>query len=311
MAAHAYQRAATLRAAADDAEYGAVPLLGVACTASIITDRTKRSDHRCVVAVQRADGIRTYDLTLLKDQRSRDEEEQVVSALVLYAIVHGCDLNMPVPLVLHEGEKVDINETPADDPVTLLLNSKIETAAIHPTGHVERNARVRGAILSGAFNPLHPGHELLAQKAADRLNMPVVFEISVLNADKGALITEEVYRRVRQFSGKHTLLLTREPLFVSKAALFPGCVFIVGYDTAIRLITPRYYGGEEGMHRALEQIRAAGCRFLVAGRKQDEEFRTLAQVAIPPEFLDLFDELPASEFRVDISSTELRQRAQQ
>jgi hypothetical protein len=101
-------------------------------------------------------------------------------------------------------------------------------------------------------------------------------------------------------------VLTREPLFVGKAALFPGCVFAIGSDTAERLVDPRYYGGVAGRDAALESIRANGCRFLVAGRVEDGAFRTLADIAIPNSFRDLFVELPERAFRLDLSSTEIR-----
>ena len=60
------------------------------------------------------------------------------------------------------------------------------------------------------------------------------------------------------------------------------------------------------MDLAFAKIREEGCRFLVAGRVDDGGFRTLADVAIPREFTDLFEAIPESRFRADVSSTELR-----
>ena len=57
---------------------------------------------------------------------------------------------------------------------------------------------------------------------------------------------------------------------------------------------------------ALKSIRTNGCRFLVAGRVEKGVFRTLADIAIPDDFRDLFVELPERAFRVDLSSTEIR-----
>jgi hypothetical protein len=59
------------------------------------------------------------------------------------------------------------------------------------------------------------------------------------------------------------------------------------------------------MLAALSTIRAQGCRFLVAGRVQDNErFHTTRDLDIPAGFADLFQPLPG--FRHDISSTALR-----
>ena len=69
----------------------------------------------------------------------------------------------------------------------------------------------------------------------------------------------------------------------------------------------RYYGNSRsGMLTALAEIWAAGCRFLVAGRWEDGRFRTLEEAPIPEDFWPIFDQIPESQFREDISSTALR-----
>ena len=102
-------------------------------------------------------------------------------------------------------------------------------------------------------------------------------------------------------------MLTRAETFHKKAALFPGRIFIQGWDTAVRLVAPRYYGGEAKMMLALAEMMAGGAKFAIAGRANDGAFRTLGDVAIPAGFAPMFTEIPESAFRRDISSTELRQ----
>ncbi|CUV01155.1 Gb/AAD14522.1 [hydrothermal vent metagenome] len=60
------------------------------------------------------------------------------------------------------------------------------------------------------------------------------------------------------------------------------------------------------MLTALAEMWASGCRFLVAGREADGTFHTLDNVEIPEGFRPLFQEIPESRFRIDISSTALR-----
>lgn len=309
MARQAYQRALFLSNAGDSPANPASPLLGVACTATIATTHTKRGDHRCVVAVQDAMGNTTYALTLTKGLRDRISEERLVSQLVIRAISRACELELAVPLDLVAGEALEETFSAASDPLAQLLNGTVRTVAVYPDGREEVDQPAEGAILSGAFNPLHLGHEQLAQVAMNYLNMPMLFELPVINADKGALLLEEVVRRLKQFAGRYTVVFSRAPLFVEKATLFPRSVFIVGYDTAVRLVAPRYYGSETAMRAALTHIQMCHCRFLVAGRVQHGQFRTLRDVAVPPDFHDLFLELPEEQFRVDISSTELRVQA--
>ena len=91
----------------------------------------------------------------------------------------------------------------------------------------------------------------------------------------------------------------------------PGATFVLGHDTAVRLLNPKYYGGDGEMRAALEAMRAAGCTFIVAGRvEQGAEgdgagsFLTLRDVDVPTEFVGMFEDL--GEWRMDVSSTALR-----
>lgn len=301
MARAAYRRAARL-------EDGDAPVLGLACTAAIATDRTKRGDHGCWVALCDRAGLRAYGLVLTKGARGRAAEEAVVSQLVLRALAEGCGLADPAPLDLLPGEQVETAALGEPDPLALLLEGRIEAVRALPDGRREAGADFQGGLLSGSFNPLHPGHERLAEAAAAALGQPVAFELPVFNADKPALARGEIERRLAQFRWRAPVLLSRAPLFVQKAALFPGCTFVVGQDTAARLVEPRYYGGEAGRDAAMATVRAQGCRFLVAGRLQGDTFLTLADIAVPPGLADLFLELPERAFRVDLSSSAIRAR---
>lgn len=167
----------------------------------------------------------------------------------------------------------------------------------------------RPALLPGSFNPLHHGHELLAQVASASSGRATTLEISVVNVDKPPLDVDEVVRRVAQFRGRWDVALTRAPTFVEKGRLFPGATFVVGWDTAVRLVEPRYYGGPDAMAAALEELRDRGCRFIVGGRLVEGQFRTLDDVAMDARWHEMFEALPEELFRADISSTALRASA--
>ena len=62
------------------------------------------------------------------------------------------------------------------------------------------------------------------------------------------------------------------------------------------------------MKSSLTRLQDLDCRFLVAGRLVDTRFVTLADLVLPDSFESLFVELPAEHFRLDISSTALRQQ---
>ncbi len=163
-------------------------------------------------------------------------------------------------------------------------------------------------LLPGSFNPLHAGHIALARVATQLLGASAAFELTVSNADKPPLEPAEVRRRLAQFAWLAPLWLTRAPTFREKAALFPGVTFVVGADTAARIVEHRFYEHSEAqMHAALTDIRNQGCRFLVAGRV-DAEGRFLGRddLPLPHAARDLFDAIPAERFRFDVSSTQLR-----
>lgn len=161
----------------------------------------------------------------------------------------------------------------------------------------------RTILLPGSFNPLHRGHEgllLAAEKTSGRNGL---FELSISNVDKPALSVVEVERRLLQMKGIYSVVLTCAPTFAEKAELFPGVWFALGYDTALRLLSPKYHADIPAM---LARFRALGTRFVVSGRLCASEFQSLGNLGIPAGFEDLFIPIPETLFREDISSTELR-----
>ena len=301
MAKSAYRRALQLRE-------GAAPVVGIACTATIATDRAKRGDHRCHIAAWSGTGLNTYSLTFNKGLRDRAGEDEIASKLVLRALAESAGIDFDADLGLRPPERVQATTTAYADAIAALMAGHIEHATVHPDGRQRADEPISGGILSGSFNPLHEGHKEMAQAASRILGGSVSYELSVANVDKPPLQEDEVRRRVAQFAGKSAVVLTRATRFYQKTRLFPDCAFIIGADTAVRLVDPRYYGGSRSrMLIALEEMRQNGRRFLVAGRADGDKFITLSDVSIPDGFERMFSAIPESEFRSDISSTQIRQ----
>jgi nicotinic acid mononucleotide adenylyltransferase len=284
---------------------------GLGCTATIATDRLKRGEHRVALAVCDSQGLTTYTLALAKGLRSRPEEEQLVDLLLLKTVADFCGVSGYPDLSLTASEQLQ-QSYEAIDLIDWLVADEIDWLVVWPDG---RQATARKwpnlALLSGAFNPLHQGHRQLARVAAQKLQQEIYFELPLVNADKGPIVeTAEVRRRVAQFAGVAPLILTRLPLFSQKAQLFPKSVFILGVDTVERLTEPRFYHHSSAeMRAAFDAVAAAGCRFLVAGRQVQGRFITLADIDLLPDYRALFEQIPETEFRVDISSTVIRQVA--
>lgn len=132
------------------------------------------------------------------------------------------------------------------------------------------------------------------------------YELSVSNVDKPELSAEVVAERLRQFFGVGPVWVTRAAGVLKKSQLFPGAAFVLGFDTAVRLIDPKYYAGVKGRDEALAKLVERGCRVVVGGRVDGAgEFRVWED-RLAGEFRELFEVIPEREFRVDVSSTQLR-----
>ena len=324
MARAAYRKArAQLR---DDSDNS--PPLGLACAAAIATDRPRRGEHRAFVATWSEEGTTTYSLRFHKGLRDRDGEEQVASRLIVSALAAASGLQPDVDLGLTEGDDLEVARTARPGPLEQLLSGEAEWVTFRPGGHgkapqMEVEGAAPRALLPGSFSPLHSGHRGLARAAEEALGERPAFEISVVNVDKPPLDPAEIERRLAQFEAGETVVLTAAETFFKKTRLFPGRTFVIGWDTAVRLVASRYYrreaagseatgsrivNPETAMLAALAEMWTAGARFMVAGRREGDEFHTLDDVPVPTGFESIFSSIPEVEFRDDISSSELRER---
>jgi len=243
--------------------------------------------------------------------RTREQEERVSSQFLLKAIANACKVQETAVSELTESEVPEECEKHFDEVEELeqLISGQI-CYKVYPfsseshTPNVERNI-----ILSGSFNPLHDGHIKLLEVATSICgDWYPCFELSAVNADKPPLTVSQINDRVKQFEkvGK-TVIISNQPYFYKKAELFPGSAFVIGADTAARLVNPKYYGADYGkMMEILNGCKRTGTSFLVGGRNVDGVFKVLEDLDIPEELRDMFISIPVEKFRVDISSTEIR-----
>ena len=283
------------------------PPVGLACAATIATDRPKRGDHRAFVSAWDEQATATWSLTFHKGLRDRAGEEEIVSLLIVRALSEFSGLGAEIDLGLTPGDRLEVERTARPDPLEQLLSGEARWLVRHPDGTLVVEGEVPAVLLPGSFNPIHIGHREMMARAIERLETSGGYELSVTNVDKPQLEKGEIERRLDQFGAGETVVLTRAETFRKKAALFPGTTFLLGWDTAIRLVAPRYYGGEPDMMLALAEMMAGGTKFLVAGRSDQGEFRTLDDVDVPAGFAPMFSGLDEAVFRRDISSTELRE----
>jgi Cytidylyltransferase-like len=234
----------------------------------------------------------------------------MVTALVLNALAESAAIEPRIMLPLLAQETIDVTRLDPD-PVNARTCGESKMFFQDLDGRLGIEGFQPAALVPGSFNPVHEGHWLLAAAAAKEVKGPVAFELSATNVDKLPLSAPEIRRRLSQFVWRAPVWVTRAPTFAAKADLFPGMVFAMGVDTAARLVDPRYHEGSlERMRQALNHIRSQGCRFLVAGR-EDEQGRFLSHsgLELPEEYRDLFGPIAESACRSRMSSTALRKAA--
>lgn len=330
LARAAYQRAVVL------APPGA-RVCGIAAACSLATSRPKRGDHIAFVTAHSHDSVVEYHIKFNKGLRNRWEEDLLSSKLVVQALLD--DASCPAPAVkqthsntamtnslvfsrhsgmqlvresLSQGDSITgphVHEHA--DPVRCVVDGHAQFVEFI-NGRCNVDTKKSSLIFPGSFNPLHHGHrQLMAVAKAKYPDAVAAYEISVTNPDKPALKSDVIYERLQQFNSDENVIIASAPFFTRKAELYPNSKFVVGTDTALRIVAPKYYGGEEGMVAALIEMKAKGCKILVAGRleqsktKKSDVFQTLGDVRIPVGLHDLFEEIPG--FRVDISSSDIRE----
>jgi nicotinamide mononucleotide (NMN) deamidase PncC len=198
----------------------------------------------------------------------------------------------------------------------------------------------------GSFNPPHKGHIALAKAAVrSAVNKgfstrhdvkPIFMELSLTNADKPPIDPETVSERVHKFLELDDLpeqwgiILTRAPLFLQKVSSLQACVadttvditagpvpdvsFVAGADTLVRIINPKYYNDD--VDEMIDSLRSMkGVHFFGGGRleqKKDssEPVRFITGIeelkGLPEDVKEMFTIIEEKEFRVDMSSSEIR-----
>jgi nicotinic acid mononucleotide adenylyltransferase len=161
-------------------------------------------------------------------------------------------------------------------------------------------------LLPGSFNPAHDGHREMLATAEAITGLSGAFEMTLRNADKPDLDYLTAHERLEGLA-ERPVWLTNLSNFEQKAKQFPHATFVLGTDTLSRIAEPRFYADDPvRMLDAFNNLAAQGARFLVFGRRLQQQFVELTDLNLPTELAGLCQAVPAEQFRNDISSSAIR-----
>ena len=278
LAMAAYQKALALRT-------GDEPVVGVACSSSLQKTPEEREGRIHYVYAALQTGYKTVSLSLTLDPGHftwewqgqpikptaydiREWEERINAEMVLYLLAEGCGITDLTPvhkkIVRRSSQRTSCEFFP--EFLAGGIKALLYVPGVGFTLPVSE-ADYPMYMLPGSFHPAHPGHEEMAQEA-EKFGGTCDFELSIRNADKPLLDFISLEERLLTV-GNRRVWVTNAPTFVEKAKLFPGTTFVVGWDTAIRIVNPKYAGSVDDVVSAFE---ATDTQFLVFGREVDGVF---------------------------------------
>jgi hypothetical protein len=280
-------------------------IMGIGVSASVATSRDRQGSERAHVAIRQ--GQRLYVVAAEFEKSGADRARQgricdLVAVLAICAVAGVPVPELPLDVRLRgagiEQTATGFMVTPSElDYVLPELDSQV--ALVSRAGEIGGLPEgFRGGaplVFPGSFNPLHFGHEEIARAAETASGRRVFFEMTAQNADKAAIDTSELARRLIQFRGRWPVLLSDEPRFIEKARQY-GCDFVIGADTAHRLFDEKFLKRGETVSGIMAEFRMLRTRFWLAGRA--------GAAAVPENYRDLFVQLPG---RWEVSSTDIRE----
>jgi hypothetical protein len=275
--------------------------VGIACTASLqkIPDEREGRMHKVICVVQT--NHKTIQLSWCNylepgqtPAEVRKFEEDLTEQTISAALLIGSGINYSIDGVqIRESHILDTCYDLADPCSAKLVE-------ITRDGIVDADSSRIDYILPGSFNPIHAAHYEILDSYKNS-----VFEISMINADKSAIDALTLEERLLRMRPGTKVLISNAKTFVEKSKLFPHTTFLVGYDTALRIINPKYAGSVESIEKIFTDY---ATNFIVFGRTIDGEYQHSIS-SFPIEIRHLFTEHSEVLKNSELSSTKLRQAA--
>lgn len=279
--------------------------VAVSCVAASLTSPPRRGDHRIFAAVVTEKGAWIKKVILAKgmgvDFRSFDNAEAKLSVEDVMSMAVSGEANSDVEVVPEEELRTAFFKNP------LFLANGTRSGAMDKVD----------TMYCGAFNPLHDGHREI-MRAVERNSVQTVsaYTICADHPHKPGLTVTDMLSRAAAFriereksSGPVSLLFTqKDPLFIQKFEAFPFSNFVMGVDTFIRMMDPKWGVDPKAI---LEAAKKNNINVAVSDRIQDgKTIHAWAAInaLVPSEYRRNWKFLEGVHC-VDMSSTKIREAA--
>jgi len=285
--------------------------VGFGLTASVASTTTHRGAHRIIAAIFGDDGCWTVEFEIPKGEG--DEQRKIDGAVAD---------NFGVAFIeWYFSERNGVTAKEATDLARARILAHPYFQADGTRGTLEDIDPKKTVFFPGAYNPLHRGHTESAEACMCKLQIgtqgladrKLVYSTTVNPVHKASLTPAEMLQRAVMMRGKDFVLTENDPLYVDKARKFPGAWFVMGADSMDRMLDPKW---GQPVKRMVVEMAQLGCHFLVPGRlvpmpDGSQEYMTCDMVREKHEkdLGGMYDHFHEVNFRLDISSTELRAKA--
>jgi hypothetical protein len=304
--------------------------VGIGLSASVISSRVSKGDHKIFVTAINNNASITLSYTLRQGigsntdplatqawaqehmkEGQREKDGAIADKLIELAISRLLDISYSanVSPIVSDASQMVKNQILAR-PFFKADGSKCTTKDFFGQTDNYNNY----VFYPGSFNPLHHGHLFAAKqsyKTAVHLNDEIkelIFSTCINPKHKSEPSVQELLQRIKQIRGHNFILTLDDPYYTDKAKMFPGSMIAMGADVLISLFDPKW--GLDPV-KMLDVFAENNIKFLVQGRMVGDTFLKLSDIRNNNKLLQdgkYYKCFAHVEGRTDISSTQLRNK---